>query len=383
MHLSLPRTVSVAILLLCCTALGAHAGTSDTTVQAATPIDRPPPSYPPNEANAEGNVTVRFTVDIDGRVSNATVIKSDLPPIFSERATAAISTWRYHPKLFQGRPVEQTDNTIQLHFKPVAPESTPAFIDRPKPRYPREAFLAKQEGHVTVRFDVTELGLATNVRIEDSVPPGVFDQAAIGSTETWRFRPTLVDGRPRRVNDAVTVIPYTLADAILSPVVVSRPKLEYPHPALVAGVIGYCLARIRIADDGSVAETKLVDTYPPDTFGEACLNYIAGVKYQRPDQDTTGHVARDVEININFCVNNVRTTNDLRPGEWVRVEYTETAAGRVVDAKVIDTSGPDVSTASALQQVRGRQMAPIVENGVAVEKPGRTVVIVGPDKPLC
>ena len=66
--------------------------------------------------------------------------------------------------------------------------------NQPPPEYPREAALARQQGTVTLRFNVDETGRVTQV---DIIAPGHFsllNQAAVRSVrERWHFPP----GRPR------------------------------------------------------------------------------------------------------------------------------------------------------------------------------------------
>ena len=376
-------SVALACISLCGCLTVAHASTGDSTIQAAIPIDRPAPAYPPNAANAEGVVTLGFTIGIDGRVKKLSVIKSELPPAFDAAAIAAVTQWRYQPRLLGGRPVEQADNTIQLHFKPVAPDTNLPFIYRSRPSYPREAFLAKQEGHVTVRFDITDLGLITNVRIEDSVPPGVFDKEALAATRFWRFAPAVIDGSVQRISNAVVTIPFTLANADVEPIPAFRPKPVYPKEAIDKGIIGYCHLTVHVADDGTAVSPKIVDTYPPDIFRSACLDHVSQWTWQPPSQDPIQRIRRDVEAWMNFCLKGLRFNDELKPGEWVKIEYTETDDGHVKDAKIVGTSAPGVATKGALAQVSGRQLAPIMENGAAVTKPGKIAVIIAPDHPGC
>lgn len=64
---------------------------------------------------------------------------------------------------------------------------------RVQPAYPATAQAQGLEGSVTVRFDVSALGKATNVIVVDS-SNRVFESAAVRAARKFRFRPKVVDG---------------------------------------------------------------------------------------------------------------------------------------------------------------------------------------------
>jgi serine/threonine-protein kinase len=54
---------------------------------------------------AQGVVTLEFTINAAGRVTDALVLKADPPGLFDEAAMRALEKWRYEPKLEGGTPV--------------------------------------------------------------------------------------------------------------------------------------------------------------------------------------------------------------------------------------------------------------------------------------
>jgi TonB family protein len=62
------------------------------------------------------------------------------------------------------------------------------------PTYPHKALQEGLSGSVTVDFIVDVKGEPTELRIMDSNPPGVFDQAALEALEHWRYEPFLLEG---------------------------------------------------------------------------------------------------------------------------------------------------------------------------------------------
>jgi TonB family protein len=64
-----------------------------------------------------------------------------------------------------------------------------AALDFDMPSYPKGAFRSGQQGWTIVRLDVSDDGATENVRIERSVPSGLFDSMSRKAVENWRFRP--------------------------------------------------------------------------------------------------------------------------------------------------------------------------------------------------
>lgn len=63
------------------------------------PLSTPAPRYPADalRAGTSGEVMVEFTVDVDGSVSNARVVRADPPRTFDREALAAVRRWRFEP----------------------------------------------------------------------------------------------------------------------------------------------------------------------------------------------------------------------------------------------------------------------------------------------
>ncbi len=61
--------------------------------------------------------------------------------------------------------------------------------------YPADARQKNISGYVTLKILVSETGFVTNVEVEDSDPPGIFDQSAIRSVKNWKFEPAMIKGK--------------------------------------------------------------------------------------------------------------------------------------------------------------------------------------------
>lgn len=69
----------------------------------------------------------------------------------------------------------------------------PRVISMPKPTYPIYAFTNRLSGFVKFEYDVDAEGKVNGMRIVESVPDHLFDDAVINAAAKWRFeknRPT-------------------------------------------------------------------------------------------------------------------------------------------------------------------------------------------------
>ncbi|HMP90278.1 MAG TPA: energy transducer TonB [Kiritimatiellia bacterium] len=62
------------------------------------------------------------------------------------------------------------------------------------PAYPAQARIRRVQGHVDLMYIVSSEGLVTDVRVVDSHPPGIFDQAALQAVRRWQFQPGIRQG---------------------------------------------------------------------------------------------------------------------------------------------------------------------------------------------
>ena len=69
-------------------------------------------------------------------------------------------------------------------------------ISRVNPRYPRSAQRRGIEGHVVLQFTITQTGTVTDIKVVDSIPPNVFDDAAKRALARWKFKPKVVNNKP-------------------------------------------------------------------------------------------------------------------------------------------------------------------------------------------
>jgi protein TonB len=91
------------------------AGGSD---RDAVPIVRIDPEYPmrAKQRGIEGWVTVRFTVDKVGRVTDARVVSARPANVFDKAAITAVRKWKYNPRIEGGAAVERPGLETTLRF---------------------------------------------------------------------------------------------------------------------------------------------------------------------------------------------------------------------------------------------------------------------------
>ncbi|MEO1038678.1 MAG: energy transducer TonB [Pseudomonadota bacterium] len=71
----------------------------------------------------------------------------------------------------------------------IASEAEREVVNVEAPEYPRGAQRRELEGHVTVRYNVTEAGEVADVEVVESEPAGVFDRAVLRALEGWEYAP--------------------------------------------------------------------------------------------------------------------------------------------------------------------------------------------------
>ena len=159
-------------------------------------------------AGIEGTVEVEVTIEKDGSVKDARVIRSI--PMLDEAALEAARQWRF--KAFQGDAITRT---IELSFmlRPSLSSDgavrvggnikTPTKIHHVSPVYPPDAHAARVTGVVILETRIGADGSVEEARVLRSIP--LLDQAAIDAVMQWRFVPTLLNGQAVPVIMTVTV----------------------------------------------------------------------------------------------------------------------------------------------------------------------------------
>lgn len=80
------------------------------------------------------------------------------------------------------------------------------------PIYPRRAQARGIEGYVIVEFVVTAAGTVDAPVIIDSVPPGIFDRAALQAVAKFKYKPKVINGKPVAVAGVRNKLTFILED---------------------------------------------------------------------------------------------------------------------------------------------------------------------------
>lgn len=96
-------------------------------IEGYMPLQTLVPEYPRAALHQaiEGQVTVKFTIAMDGTVVDPVIVHAQPRRVFDRAVLAAIKEWRYRPQIFNGNPVELEGVTEIFTFQ-LAPASADA-----------------------------------------------------------------------------------------------------------------------------------------------------------------------------------------------------------------------------------------------------------------
>jgi TonB family protein len=77
------------------------------------------PTYPATARaeGVEGFVVVRYNVTLQGRVSNARVVRAEPAGVFDDAALVAVRSWVFNPSLVEGEPQAEVGRESTVTFK--------------------------------------------------------------------------------------------------------------------------------------------------------------------------------------------------------------------------------------------------------------------------
>ena len=280
------------------------------------PIDIVTPVYPEEakKKKIEGKVTLKVVVDVDGSVSDVSVLKG--PEIFRQASIDAALQFRFKPAEHKGKvvpvwmvmPIEfslgSTDTDLQL--------TSPVPIDADGNEVEVSKFFeveAKPELLQSVKFVYpprVTVRLELKVNVDGSVSdvkvlkgPEEFHQAAIDAISQYRFKPGTLNGKVVPVRMQPSIIfrlpkqqstPPASGDADSSKVlefymVEVKPKLMHavepiPHPeeALRDSLEGKVFLKFRVNVDGSVSDVRVLRG--PEVFHQAAIDGVSQFRFK-------------------------------------------------------------------------------------------------------
>lgn len=269
------------------------------------PVQIVAPDYPEDALNRkiDGVVQLKLIVNVDGSVSDVTVLKG--PEIFHKAAIDAVLQWRYRPAKHQGNvvpawfkmplgfssnPEEKARVNAKLEkgfeFGAVV-DVKPIIIQFVPPVYPDVAQKAAPEANVFLKFKVNVDGSVSDVRVLGVRVKGIiregwqtddtFRRPAIDAISKYRFIPAQHEGESVPVwmthqisfklpkhGAALTIEKsdpggdrvYEFWDVDEKPVVMHAVAPAYPDKALKAGLSGNVFLKFKVNLDGSVSDVS-------------------------------------------------------------------------------------------------------------------------------
>lgn len=95
-----------------------------------------------------------------------------------------------------------TDKNVEMDIKVQSMVRLEDKKDEPRikffPQYPAEAAAQKIEGYVTLTFRVSKDGSVQNLKVTESSPPQIFDEAALAAVSKWSFASDSKEKTPDR-----------------------------------------------------------------------------------------------------------------------------------------------------------------------------------------
>lgn len=99
----------------------------------------------------------------------------------------------------------------------VAQDGAPRPTAQPAPPQPTNKAGKSIEGWSVVRYSVLADGTTANIRVIDTVPPGIDTGPTVDAVKRWRFTPGTADGKAADWHNTESVVVYRAADARAQP----------------------------------------------------------------------------------------------------------------------------------------------------------------------
>jgi len=192
-------------------------------VDVVVPLPSPRPESSPPEAAPPEAPHTRDQVPVDPLLQRNPGQRgvpgmSSTRPVYTRGSTATRSAGqaatRSAPLVAPALPIART-----IEPAPAPPIAAPVAlaprrlqpVSTPEPVYPAQALRNRIEGWVEIAYTVDESGATRDLAVTASEPQGVFDAAAMDAVASWRYLPSVVNGRPVLQRTSVT-LRFNVAD---------------------------------------------------------------------------------------------------------------------------------------------------------------------------
>lgn len=176
-------------------------------VTAPQVIKKTDPEYSEEarKARLQGTVLFRLIVDEYGLPRDLEITRA-IGLGLDEKATEALSQWKFSPAMKDGQPVPVSVN-VEINFRLLDRKSpwyltraifsapagaSPPSLDRIN--YPDESLDAPHAA-VTIAFEVGPDGIPADLHVQDSSDPNA-ENLVLDTVRGWRFHPAMKDGVP-------------------------------------------------------------------------------------------------------------------------------------------------------------------------------------------
>ncbi len=251
-----------------------------------------------------------------------------------------------------------------------APTTPPVLVSGSckKPGYPLESLNANEAGAVLLKLLVDARGNVTESVIERSSGYQRLDEAARAALRLCKFKPATLNGNPTSAWAALEYVwilkepESTKTKPVLIASSCKRP--EYPTASFGAGETGVVLLRFLVDPEGKVAKTiverssgypqlddaartalELCKFEPATLDGKATSTWTA-IEYVwtiRDPEDSRASTAINTtpRLAISFCEKPQypAAARDSRENGTVQLKFVVNPTGKVVDSKVVRSSG--------------------------------------------
>jgi protein TonB len=153
---------------------------------------KPPPPPSEDRDKPRKQEPVRKEIKKQAKLPRQTQPKFDIPKVSLSMGTGMLGGI----EIAMVSDFEVSDSLFMSAFRLTEVDQPPRPVRTFPPQYP---YLAKRdniEGRVMLKFVVDTDGLAKEPKVEESVPEGIFDEAALKALERYRFRPAVKNGKP-------------------------------------------------------------------------------------------------------------------------------------------------------------------------------------------
>jgi len=96
-------------------------------------------------------------------------------------------------------PVQERVAAGPVAQMPKPPVAQPTPVHTTFPKYPWRARTKGIEGFVELAFSLDREGHVVDIEVVDSLPEGIFDQAATRALQKWKFAESGGSGKPQRL----------------------------------------------------------------------------------------------------------------------------------------------------------------------------------------